>query len=418
MRIELISIGDELLEGKLNATAAYIGDRLFDMGYSLKRFTSAPDESEEIKSSFSDALKRSDIVIITGGLGPTFDDLTVQSVAAALNRSTYLNTDVLESIEKKFAAKKQKMPPVNKKQAFIIEGAVVIENNLGTAPGQRIELKDSGKIIFLLPGPPRELQPMFEGSVFEALKKRGIKIRKSTTIRIFGLAESEVEQRIQKIISDEKAVDKGMINITILAHGGIVDIKLSAAGTDELLLDEAVHNVKKEITDILGEFVFGFNHDTLESVVGVLLMKHKLNVAVAESCTAGIISAKLANIPGSSYYFVEGLAVYSNDSKIKRLAVSPDILEKYGAVSRETTESLLDGLKKSSNSYCQIAVTGIAGPSGASSQKPVGTLFIGVQTPLSKKISSHTLNGSRNEIRERAAMLALDALRKELIAYK
>jgi nicotinamide-nucleotide amidase len=416
MKIEVISIGNELLEGKPNLNASFIGARLFELGYSLRRFVTVPDIKTKIRTSFLDALKCSELIIITGGLGPTFDDLTVESVAEALEKKTYLNTEVLASIEKIFKREDISESPVIRKQAFIIEGAKVIENKVGTAPGQIIAIKESGKTVVLLPGPPRELQPMFDESVVPLLK---VKLRKSVTIRIFGLAEIEVQKRIQKIIVDEKIVDRGLINLSILPHGTIVDIKISASGTDELLIDEAVHNVKKKFTDVIGKYVFGFDSDTLESVVGVLLMKHKLNLAVAESCSAGIISAKIANIPGSSYYFVEGITVYSNDSKIRRLCVLPTILEKYGAVSRETLEAMLDGLKRTTNTNCQLAVTGIAGPSsGVTPRKPVGTVYIGVQTPLSKKIEQHLLSGSRNEIREQTALIALDTLRKELLEYK
>lgn len=416
MKIELICIGTELLEGKPNTNVSFVGDRIFALGFNLSRAVTVEDSKPRIEEAFKEAIARADVIISTGGLGSTFDDLTVEALAAAIGRKTYLNTDVLSHIEKHFASRNMQMPSVNKKQAHIIEGAKIVENKIGTAPGQIIELQD--KIVFLLPGPPRELHPMFEASVSPYLRKRVTKLRKSVTLHVFGLTESAVEEKIEKIVSDESVVDRGVVNFTILAHHGMVDIKISAGGADELLIDETLHNLKKEFVDVLGDYLYGYDNETLESVVGNLLMKNKLTLSVAESCTGGMLSSRIINIPGSSHYFVEGLTVYSDEAKMKRLGLKNETLQKYGAVSREAAEEMLNGLKEIAASYCSIAVTGIAGPGGATPEKPVGLVYIGVQTPLSRTISEFRFYGSRNEIRERASLTALDLLRRELMKFK
>ncbi len=418
MKIELICVGTELLEGKLNTNVSYIGEKVFSLGFGVDRATTIGDSKSQIERAFTEAISRSDVIISTGGLGPTFDDLTVECVSSVLAKKTTLSVNVFKKIETHFQERNIQMPLVNKKQAYIIEGAKIIENKIGTAPGQIIELKDPQKIIFLLPGPPRELHPMFESTVAPFLRKHETKLRKSSVIHVFGLSESAVETRIQKIISDEKIVDKGMVNFAILAHQGIIDIKITASASDELLIDETLHNLKKEFSDALEGFIYGYDSETLESVVGLLLLKNKLTLSVAESCSAGMLSSKIANISGSSHYFLEGFIVYSDASKIKRLGVNAETIEKYGAVSRETADEMLEGLKKMTSSYCGLSVTGIAGPSAETSEKPVGVVYIGVHTPISKSINEFRFSGTRNEIREKACLSALDILRKELLKFK
>lgn len=419
MRVELICIGSELLEGKPNTNISYIGEKLFNLGFELSRVSVVSDSKREISKVFKDAIDRSDIIISTGGLGPTFDDLTSETVAELLSRKRFLDREVLVRIQKKFAEKNLEMPRVNEKQAYIIEGAQVIENPVGTAPGQVIKLSinNSEKTIFLLPGPPRELYQMFENDVIPRLKKYGGRLKKTLTIHIFGLSESEVEEKIQRIISDESVVDKGLVSFIILVHHHIVDIKITATGTDELLIDETLHNLKKEFEDVLSDYIYGYDAETLESVIGKLLLERKLSLAVAESCTAGMLSSRITNVSGSSLYFKEGFVVYSNDSKIKRLGVKPETIENFGAVSKETAAEMLDGLKRNTSAHCGISITGIAGPH-TSSGKPIGLTYIGVQTPLSKVINEFRFSGSRNEIREKSVLTALDMLRKELLKFR
>ena len=419
MRIEIISVGTELLEGKANSDLTRLGDDIYKSGLDVAKAVVVGDSRPETEKAVKDALASADVVIITGGLGPTFDDITVSAVAAALGRTTYLDPAVLEKIKQRFAKRNLEYnPAANDSQARIISGARPVDNPHGTAPGQIIEIAGKPpKILALLPGPPREMRAVYENGIAPILRARAATLRKNLTLRICGLSESAVDAKIRRIVENESVTDKGLLKFTILCHQGIVDIKITAAESDELLLDEMLHNVRAEFYKALGDNIFGENTDTLESVVGRLLMKNKMTLAVAESCTAGLISARITNIPGSSFYFREGFAVYSNESKIKRLGVNPATIEKHGSVSRETTAELLDGLKKNASAHCGIAVTGYAGPVGAGG-KESGLVYIGVFTPLETAVAEYRFSGSRGDVRERAVISSLDMLRKFLLRIK
>lgn len=418
MRIEIISVGTELLEGKANSDMTRLGDDIYKSGLDVARAVTVGDSRPELERAVKDALASADVLIITGGLGPTFDDITVAAVAAALERKTYLDASILEKIKKRFKDKNLEYNPANDSQARIISGARSVDNPYGTAPGQIIEISGSRPaIVALLPGPPREMMAVYMAGLAPVLRSRAPKLRKTLTLRVFGLPESAVDTKIRKIIANDAVAEKGLLNFTILCHQGLVDIKVTATGSDELLVDETLHNVRDEFYKALGDDIFGENTDTLESVVGNLMMKNKMKLSVAESCTAGLISARITNIPGSSFYFHEGFSVYSNDSKIRRLGVKPETIEKYGSVSRETTDELLDGLKKNTPAHCGIAVTGYAGPSRAP-DKEDGLVFIGVSTPISKTIREFRFSGTRGDIRERATLSSLDILRRELLKMK
>ncbi len=423
MNTELICVGTELLEGKLNTNAGYIGERLSTLGLSLEYIVTVGDTPAHMESALDTAIKRSAVIIITGGLGPTFDDITREAVAKVAGKKLVLNREALSAIAAMFVKRGIDMPKNNERQAYVIDGAKILPNPMGTAPGQLLVLKKEGKenkssnvYIFLLPGPPREMQSMFDKEVFPYLKKYETIIKKSFTLHVCGLGESVADEKIKHIIDAERRLDSGDVSFTILAHQMVLDIKATVSGKDEMLVDEMIHNIKNEFYEALGDNIFGEGKATLESVAGGLLMKNKSTLVVAESCTGGLLSQKLTSVPGSSFYFQEGFVTYSNKSKMRQLGVSEDTLKSFGAVSEQTASEMALGAKKVSGADFAVSITGVAGPSGGTAEKPVGLVFIGMAGPEETRVYRSEWPGSRAEVRERATNYALDLLRRVLLA--
>lgn len=414
MHTEIICIGSELLVGSINTNGSYISEKLATIGLKVNREITVGDDFSELENVFSDSLSRCDIVVATGGLGPTFDDITREAVSKATGRKLVLNKNVLKTISEFFEKKKIKMPKVNEKQAYVLEGAEIIPNGLGTAPGQILEINN--KIIILLPGPPREIYQMFETAVLPYLKKRFERgLLKIKVLHTVGLAESVVDEKIRKIIDVEKELEGGEVSFVILAKHTGVDIKIISSGTDEMLIDKTIQNLKKEFYGVLKDAIFGEDNRTLESVAGELLLKKRKTLSVAESCTGGLISHRLTNVAGSSMYFKEGIVTYSDISKKHLLGVKDETLNKYGAVSSEVAQEMAEGIKKISGTNFGISTTGIAGPKPSSTGKPVGLVFIALASSAGTKIQRFQFTGSRAEIKDKIATAALDILRISLI---
>ncbi|HAX62292.1 MAG TPA: competence/damage-inducible protein A [Elusimicrobia bacterium] len=414
MHTEIICIGSELLVGTINTNGAYISEKLATIGLKVKREITVGDDFSELENAFSESFNRANIIILTGGLGPTFDDITREAVSKATGKKLVPNKDALKIISEFFEKKKLKMPKDNEKQAYILEGAEIIPNGLGTAPGQILEI--NGKIIILLPGPPREMKPMFEATVLPHLKKRFERgLLKIKVLHTVGLAESVVDEKIRKIVDVERTLEGGEVSFSILAKHTGVDIKIIASGTDEMLIDKTIQNLKKEFYNVLKNFIFGEDNQTLESVVGELLFKRRKTLSVAESCTGGLISHRLTNVAGSSMYFKEGVITYSDNSKKRLLGVKDETLNKYGAVSGDVAQEMAEGIKKISGTNFGISTTGIAGPKPSSTGKPVGLVFIALASNDGTKIRQFQFTGSRAEIKDKIATAALDILRMNLI---
>lgn len=417
MRTELICVGTELLSGKLNTNVGYIGEKLNSLGILLDCTTTVPDETGTMEQVFREVFSRSDITIITGGLGPTFDDLTRDIAAKALDKKLILDREILQNIAQHFVKRGVEMPKENEKQAYIIEGAKAIPNALGTAPGQIIELKDNNKIsaIFLLPGPPKEMIPMLDKAVIPYLKgKFEHVIMRSKVLHIYGLSESKADELIQPVLETERMMEKGRISFTILAHRQIIDIKTTVSGFNEIIVDEALNTIRREFYQILGDHIYGEDNQTLESVLSELLAKKRKTLAVAESCTGGLLSNRITNISGVSIYFKMGVVVYSNDSKINLLKVSADTIREYGAVSKETAMEMARGIKKVSGSDYGLSITGIAGPGGGTAEKPVGLVYFGLASDKGEFTEEKKFNGTRAEIKEFSANYALHLLYKTI----
>lgn len=417
MKTELICVGTELLTGKLNTNCAYIGEKLSLVGLDLSFVTAVGDDPADMEQVFRQATGRSRVVIVTGGLGPTFDDLTREAAAKVLDRKLVLDREALAAIAARFAKRGMAMPKNNERQAYVIEGARLLPNRNGTAPGQIIEYgngQQGHSLLILLPGPPREMQVMFEESVFPLLKKHETKIKKMLTVHVAGEAESLVDEKIRPIIEAERKLDAGFVSFTILAHQMIIDVKTSVSGEDEMLVDETMQNIRHELYAVLGNNIFGEDKDTLEGVVGRLLTKAHRTLSVAESCTGGLIAHRITNVAGSSLYFREGAVTYANEAKVKRLGVHPETLAAHGAVSEETALEMAKGMAAAAGTDFALSVTGIAGPSGGTPEKPVGLVYIGLSGPSVHAAFRFQFTGSRTEVRERAANQALDILRRQL----
>ncbi len=426
---EIICIGTEILLGHIiNTNPSYLSRKLSGMGIDLFHQSVVGDNPGRLSAALKTALRRSDIVITTGGLGPTVDDITISTISNEISRPLILNKRIAGSIKKFFKRRHIKMPAYCLRQAYVPKGARAIKNTVGTAPGSVIDY--GNKTIVALPGPPRELIPIFEKIVMPYIKKR-YAIRSTIftrTIRTVGLPESTVNKKVRRFL-----MMKGPVTAGIYAHPGEVDIKITAKAENKKNALVHIRKIEKKILHILGNSVYGFDEDRLEEIVGRQLAKRKMILSVAESCTGGLIANRITNVSGSSKYFDTGEVTYSNKSKITELGVKEELIKKHGAVSSHVAIAMAKGMLKKSCSDVTIAVTGIAGPGGASKVKPVGLVYIALAirdrhhlfaknkdcsnkwclSPTTRCIERHFI-GSRTDIKNQTATAALNLLRKVL----
>jgi nicotinamide-nucleotide amidase len=392
-RIELITTGSELLLGfSLNTHVNYIARKLDEIGLRLVRQTTVADNRAEMRATVSEALGRSDVILITGGLGPTSDDFTRDVVAELLDRSLVRDDAVAAAITERFRKRGTRMPEQVLVQALVPTGAQILPNPNGTAPG--LALDHAGKLIVLLPGPPRELKPMFEQNVLPVLEKNyAPKDRPICRVfRVVGLAESLVEERIGELPG---------VELGFCAKMGEVEVRI--IGKD---LSEA----EQRIRAALGDNIFGTGDDRLEEVVVKLLAGKTL--AVAESCTGGLIANRITNVSGASNVFLTGYVTYSNESKVRLLGVREETLAKHGAVSEEVCREMAEGARRHAN-YA-LATTGVAGPTGGTPEKPVGLVYLGLATPTRTEVRRHMFLFDRETFKFFASQTALDMLRRQL----
>ncbi len=406
-RCSLVCVGSELLRGKINTHASTLARRLASVGIDLVHEQTVGDELDDLTDAIRTAFEANTIVIVTGGLGPTFDDLTREAASAALSLPLLSSPALVKEISQKFKkAGYKKMPPANERQAYLLEGAAPIANTVGTAPGQW--LQSDGKVLILLPGPPSELNPMLERFLLPRLRKAFPAIpHVEAHLHFVGVPESVVDYRIRAIITEEKGVQ-----FTILAHLGLVDFDVFVSDALRTRAQSRLSSIVKRIRNKMGRAFYGMNeHYPLEKVVMNQFVAKKATLAVAESCTGGMLSKKLTDIPGSSDYFRGGVVSYSNDVKISQLGIFAAALRKHGAVSKQTAAAMAQGVRDKCGSTWGLAITGIAGPGGATKGKPVGLVYIGLAGPKSTKTVEFHFRGARNAVRQRAVIAALDLLR-------
>jgi len=409
MICEILSVGTELLLGDiLNTNSQYLNRRLADLGISVYFNTTVGDNPQRLKKALEIAFSRSDMVIATGGLGPTKDDLTKEVSAEFFGKKLILHEESLNRIKEFFEKRGLPLTEGNIKQAYIIEGSKVIPNDWGTAPG--IIYENNGKILILLPGPPREMIPMFETYVVPYLLTLSSETIQSKVLRVCGLGESFMEERIKDLIENQT-------NPTIAPYAkeGEAILRITAKAKSKEEAEKLIEEVEKEIRKRLGDFIYGEGDITLEEVVVKLLIEKGITIAVAESCTGGMISARIVNVPGVSKVFKEGIIAYSNESKIKRLNISEETLKKYGAVSKECALEMARNVALISGADIGLSSTGIAGPEGGTFDKPVGLVYLGLYMNGVENYKELKLSGERNRIRLYTTINALDFLRRHIL---
>lgn len=406
---EIIAVGSELLTpDKTDTNSLWLTEKLNEIGIEVKLKTIVGDDRTRLEETMADALRRSDIVISTGGLGPTEDDVTREISARAAGKELVFKQEVLEEIKERFRSFGREMPETNRRQAFIIEGSTVLPNPNGSAVGMLYET--GGKFFVILPGPPRELKPMFENFVLPKLRERAGEIFvKRRILRVAGLGESAVDEKISPIYLQYKNPQT-----TILFNRSEIEIHLTAQGKTESEVDALLSEVAAKIADALGSSVFAMNGETMEQVIGKLLTESNKTLSVAESCTGGLIAERITEVSGSSAYFIEGVVAYANEAKTRTLDVPRQLIEMHGAVSGEVAEAMADGMRRRAQTDYAVSITGIAGPNGGTTEKPVGLVFIGLSSEQKTKSIKINLPGDRYLIRWRASQAALDFLRRTI----
>ena len=406
MKAEIIAVGSELLTpDRLDTNSLFLTEELNAIGIEVVRKTVVGDNRDLLSEAFRDALNRVPLIIASGGLGPTEDDLTRETVADLLGRKLRRNDDILRYIEGRFRKLGREMPEVNVRQAMVPEGAEILENPRGTAPG--LWLEDANRAVVLLPGPPRELKPLFREQVLPRLERRASGVRlHSRELRVTGLGESHVEQRILPIYKRFPEVQT-----TILAAPGETQIHLRFWSDDAARAKKTLDEIVQGFEIALSDRIFSQDGRSLEEVVAEQLTLNNATIAAAESCTGGLLAQRLTSIAGSSSYFLGGVVCYSNELKTAWADVPAEIIAAKGAVSPEVAVSLADGIRRRVGSSLGVGITGIAGPGGGSDEKPVGTVHVAVSHAGGIKERAARFPGDRESIRWQASQLALDLVR-------
>jgi len=409
MNAEIIAVGSELLTPeRLDTNSLFLTEQLNGLGVEVVAKMVIGDDVARLADSVRGAASRSELTILTGGLGPTEDDVTREAVAEALGRRLIYHPEISEGIERRFRRMNRKMAEINQRQAYVIEGAEALANDNGTAPGQWIE--DSGRVVALLPGPPPELKPMFLGQCMPRLERlvprQAIRTR---FYRVAGMPESDLDQLIAPVYRQYSNPVT-----TILAAPGDIQIHLRARCAEEQEAEALLAEVGPRIEALLGGRIYSRNGDPLEAVVGERLRARGATLSVAESCTGGLLAERITSIPGSSDYFVGGFLVYSNRMKTELLGVDAALLTAHGAISEPVAEAMALGARRRADSTFGLSITGVAGPAGGTEAEPAGTVVIGLAGPDACRAHRFRFLGDRARVRALAAQNALDLLRREL----
>jgi nicotinamide-nucleotide amidase len=418
MVVELINTGSELMLGRvLNTHSQWLGRQLADLGCVVARQVAVADTARDIEQTVRESLSRADLVITTGGLGPTSDDITRDLIAGLLGKGLKEDPDVLAHIKTFFDARKRTMPERTRVQALVPEGSLVLPNPHGTAPGLAIEVRPNPfrdgqpSWLVMLPGPPRELRPMFTAAVAPLLRRcwpeEGPYICR--TLRTTGIGESWVQEKIGGPL--EEFVAAGL-DLGYCARPGQVDVRLAARGKEG---EKVVSAADRVVQEQLGRHIFGIEDETLEAVLIRLLAERKETVATAESCTGGGIANRLTNVPGASAVFLAGLVTYSNAAKEKFVGVATETLAQHGAVSEPVAREMAEGAKRQAGTDYALSVTGIAGPDGGTMAKPVGTVFIGLAGPFQTIVQKNLNPFDRETFKQVTAQQAMDLLRRKIL---
>jgi nicotinamide-nucleotide amidase len=411
---ELIAVGSELLgHTRLDTNSLYITRRLLEVGITVRMKTVVGDSAGDVATALAAALSRVDLVLMTGGLGPTDDDVTREAVSRLLARPLREDAAVLERIKGRFVARGVEMPWINRRQAMVPEGAEVLLNPRGTAPG--LWIQSGEKTVVLLPGPPSELQPMVDAIVRDRLAALASGLRYVTrVIRIAGRTESHVEVAALPLYQRWRA-ERRPIDVTILASPGTIDLHLTVQAGHASEGDANLANAVADLRQTFGDDLYTDVGASMEEVVGSLLAERRYTIAAAESCTGGLLTSRLTDVPGSSAYVDRSAIVYSNESKVEWLGVGSDLLGTHGAVSEPVAEAMAAGVRTRANTTIGVGITGIAGPTGGTPDKPVGLVVIGVAAPWGTSVRTRRFSGTREQVKWHASSAALDDVRRALL---
>lgn len=410
LRAEIIAIGSELLTPhRTDTNSLWLTERLNSVGIEVQLKTVVGDHEPILEESIRDALRRSDVIISTGGLGPTEDDVTRKVFARVTGRQLKLDFAVLEQIRERFASRGYQMTPNNERQALILQGGIVLPNPNGSAPG--IKLEHEGKLLVMLPGPPRENQPMFNDYVMSDLERlsRGVRISKRV-LKVTGLGESALDDLIAPIYKEYSNP-----STTILFTDSEIEIHLTATAETTARAEGVVDELTDKLEEKLGYYCYSSRGESLEEVVGHRLRLKQFTIATAESCTGGLVAERLTRVPGSSDYFIGSIVSYTNDAKVRLLDVGEELIEQHGAVSGEIAEAMARGVKARMNSTIGVSVTGTAGPGGGTDAVPVGTVYIGLADDVVTSNRRLILPGDRHLVRSRASAAALEMIRRRYL---
>lgn len=412
MTVEIIAVGTEILLGNIvNTNAAYLAEKCAGLGLSCYHQDVVGDNEERLTETIRLALTRADIILLSGGLGPTQDDLTKEAAAKVMGKELYLHEPSREAIRQFFAERNLEITENNWKQAMVPEGCIVVENPGGTAPG--IIIAENGKHVVLMPGPPGELIPMFEKSIIPYLAELTTGVIYSQTVKICGVGESKAESMVEDLVD---AQDNP--TIATYAKTGEVHLRVTATAPDEKEAKKLVKPMVKELKGRFGNHVYTTDSEvTLEKAVVDLLMANKLTACTVESCTGGMLSARLINVPGVSEVFKSGYVTYSNKSKRKLLGIKKNILVKYGAVSEQIAREMAKTAATLARTDVSVSTTGIAGPDGGTPEKPVGLVYIGCNVCGRVTVKECHFHGTREKIRESTVSAALSLMRECILQY-
>lgn len=408
MKAEILAVGTEILLGDIvNTNAQYLAKELAQLGIDVYYQTVVGDNPQRLEETIFNAFSRADFVITTGGLGPTEDDLTKETGAKYFNKKLVLDEKAMDMLKGFFERIGREMTQNNVKQAYVPEGCFVLHNQNGTAPG--IIIEENEKILVMLPGPPKETIPMFENQVKPYLQKKQTDTFVSRVLRVAGVGESAMETKVKDLIDAQT-------NPTIAPYAKQTEslLRITAKAQTQEEAEAMIEPVAQKIYERLGENVYAEGETTIQSVVGQMLLDRNLTVATSESCTGGLLAGTLIEYAGISKVFIDGVVCYSNESKMKRLGVKKETLDKYGAVSSEIAAEMAEGVAKTAGTRVGISTTGVAGPNGGTKEKPVGLVYVGLFIDGETKTKEFHFGGDRQRVRERTVYSALDWLRREL----
>lgn len=411
----IIAVGSELLTpSRIDTNSLHITARLNSIGIAVAAKLVVGDDRDQIAAAIGDSLSRADVVIVTGGLGPTDDDLTREAAASVFGLELLEDTAIVEQIRQRFAARGLRMPEINRRQAMVPKGAEVLPNRRGTAPGLWIE--DGLRRVLLLPGPPPEMEPMLDAWIERHGKPIGGGIHLvRRVLKVANVSESHVEEMAQPVYARWR--EAGLpLSVTILAAPGQIELHLTATTASREEADAVLDPAVEDLVEALHGHVFTTRGETLEEVVGRLLSESHSSIAVAESCTGGLLTSRLTDVPGSSEYVIGSVVAYSNVMKVEALDVPAALIEEHGAVSEPVAVAMADGVRARHRTTLGVGITGIAGPSGGSSAKPVGTVAIAISTPQGATVRTQLFRGNRQQVKFWATQAALEQIRRLLTA--